>query len=374
MKRSFKLITVLGIPVEVNLSWFIIFGLIVYTLSAGYFAATTPELNILTHWLMGICAALLLFICLLAHELSHSYVAKTHQLPISGITLFIFGGVAHMEKEPATPEVEFKMAIAGPIMSFLLGILFWLISQGLYSLGFPQAVYAVTEYLTILNFVVGIFNLIPGFPLDGGRVLRAAVWQISGDLRRATLIASSLGKGFAYLLIGLGFLGLLTGNLLSGVWFIFLGIFLMEAAELSYQQVVMKKVLTGVKVEKLMSKNVITVPALMTLDHLVEEYFFKYRFTSFPVVEDDTLLGLITFHGIKEIDRSLWGQTTARQIMLPLNSDLLIRKDDDLIEATGKIARNQVGRLLVIEDSKLIGILSQRDVIRWFEFKEGAGA
>jgi Zn-dependent protease/CBS domain-containing protein len=373
MKRSIKLITILGIPVEINYSWFIIFALIVYTLSVGYFPLVNPEQGAAAHWSMGIVAALLLFICLLAHELSHSYVAKMNGLSISGITLFVFGGVAHMEKEPTSPDIEFKMAIAGPLMSFLLGALFWLISLGLNSWGSFRALSPIADYLVLLNFAVGFFNLIPGFPLDGGRVLRSLIWKFSHNLRKATLIASSFGKTFAYLMIGLGFLGLITGNILSGVWFIFLGLFLQEAAESSYRQVVMKKVLSGARVGNLMSKNVIVVPAALTLDQLVENYFFKYRFTSFPVIEDDTLLGLVTFHDIKEIAREEWPTTSVRDILIPLNPELLAHEQEDLMEAMVKLARNGVGRLLVVEDSKLIGILSQRDILRLFEFKEAMG-
>jgi len=373
MRRSFKLITILGIPVEINFSWFIIFALIVYTLSVGYFPLVNPGQSAAAHWLMGTVAALLLFICLLAHELSHSYVAKRNGLAISGITLFVFGGVAHMEKEPASPEVELKMAVAGPLMSFSLGALFWLLTLGLDHLGKIRILSSITEYLVLLNFAVGIFNLIPGFPLDGGRILRALLWKFSRNLRRATLIASGFGKAFAYLMIGLGFLGLITGNLLSGAWFIFLGLFLQEAAESSYRQVVMKKVLAGARVGNLMSKNVIVVPAILSLDRLVEDYFFKFRYTSFPVVEDDTLLGLVTFHDVKEVPREEWPTRTARDILIPLNPELLAHRQDDLMETMVKLARNGVGRLLIVEDSKLVGILSQRDILRLFEFKEAVG-
>jgi len=373
MRKSFKLITILGIPVEINYSWFIIFALIVYTLSVGYFPLVNPDQGAAAHWLMGIVAALLLFICLLAHELSHSYVAKLNGLSISGITLFVFGGVAHMEKEPASPEVELKMAAAGPLMSFCLGTLFWLTSLGLNYIGMVRSLSPIADYLTLLNFGVGIFNLIPGFPLDGGRILRALLWKFSHNLRQATLIASTFGKTFAYLMIGLGFLGLITGNILSGVWFIFLGLFLQEAAESSYRQVVMKKVLAGARIKNLMSRNVIVVPATLTLEKLVEEYFFKYRYTSFPVVEDDTLLGLVTFHAVKDIPREEWPTASARDILIPINPELLAHEQEDLMEAMVKLARNGVGRLLVVEDSKLIGILSQRDILRLFEFKEAIG-
>ncbi|KPJ64948.1 hypothetical protein AMJ44_11805 [candidate division WOR-1 bacterium DG_54_3] len=369
MRKSFRLITLFNIPVEINYSWFIILGLVVFTLARGYFPYTNPELSTLTHWIMALIAAFLLFASLLAHELSHSLVAKRHKLPIHGITLFVFGGVAHMEKEPSSPAVEFKMAIAGPAMSFFLAFLFFGLTQALYNLGLPKAVLSITNYLFILNLVVGIFNLIPGFPLDGGRVLRAALWSYYKDLRKATAIASGFGKGFAFFLIAVGFVNLFTGAIIAGIWLIFIGLFLQEAAEVSYRQVVMKKILAGIKVENFMTKDVITVLGDIKLNKLVDDYFFRFRHASFPVVEDDTVLGLVTLHDVKEIPRDKWEDKMAKDIMLPLGKQLVISKDADAMDALTKMARNNVGRLLVIKDSKLIGIISQRDIMRLFEFK-----
>jgi len=369
MRKSFRLVTLFNIPVEINFTWFIILGLVIFTLARGYFPYTNPELSAAAHWLMALIAALLLFASLLAHELSHSLVAIRHKLSIRGITLFIFGGVAHMEQEPSSPGVEFKMAIAGPAMSFFLAIVFFGLTQAFYNLGFPKYVLSITNYLFILNLIVGIFNLIPGFPLDGGRVLRATLWSYYKDIKKATAIASGFGKGFAFFLIAVGFLNLFTGSIISGIWFIFIGLFLQEAADVSYRQVVMKKILSGVKVKDLMTQNVITVPADMTLDRLVDDYFFKTRHATFPVVEDDKILGLVILHDIKEVARDKWPQISAKQVLIPLKRDLVIGKDVDAMLALTKLASNGIGRLLVIEDSKLLGILSQRDIMRLFEFK-----
>lgn len=369
MRKSFRLITLFNIPVEINFSWFIILGLVIFTLARGYFPYTNPELGAAAHWLMAIIAAFLLFASLLAHEFSHSLVAIKHNLSIRGITLFVFGGVAHMEQEPSSPSVEFKMAIAGPAMSFFLAILFFALTQVVYILGLPKAILSITNYLFILNLIVGIFNLIPGFPLDGGRVLRATLWNYYKDIKKATAIASGFGKGFAFFLIAVGFLNLFTGSIIAGIWFIFIGFFLQEAAEVSYRQVVMKKILSGTKVLDLMTQNVITVPADITLDKLVDDFFFKTRHATFPVVEDDTILGLVTLHDIKEVAKNKWPETTAKEIMIPLRKDFVISKDADVMIALARLASNGIGRLLVIEDSKLLGILSQRDIMRLFEFK-----
>lgn len=361
--------TIFNIPIEINYSWFIILALIIFTLARGYFPYTNPELGQAVYWLMAVFAAILLFASLLAHELSHSLVAKKNDLPISGITLFIFGGVAHMEKEPPSPEIELKMAAAGPTMSFFLALLFFALTQVFRNLGFSRPILSITEYLSFVNLAVGIFNLIPGFPLDGGRILRAALWKFYNDVKKATAIASGFGRGFAFFLMAIGVLYLFSGSIISGIWFIFIGFFLQEAADVSYRQVAMNKLLSGVRVENLMTKDVITVQANLPLDKLFDKYFLKFRHAAFPVVEDDTILGLITFHDVKEVPREKWHAAAAREIMLPLGKNLIISRKMDALDALAKMAKTGLGRLLVIENSKLIGIVSQRDITRLFEFK-----
>lgn len=369
MRKSFKLTTLFDIPVEVNYSWFIILGLVVFTLASGYFPLTNPELPTSIHWLIAVIAALLLFASLLAHEFAHAIVAKRNNLPISGITLFVFGGVAHMEEEPASPHIEFKMAIAGPLMSFFLATLFYVLTNLAYQVGLPNVVLAITNYLMLINIVVGIFNLIPGFPLDGGRIFRALLWHFMKDLQRATRIAARLGKGFAYFLIAFGFYNLFNSTFISGVWMIFIGLFLSEAAEVSYRQVTMKKILSGTQVEKIMTANVITVPANVTVDKLIDDFFFRYRHASFPVIEDDKVMGLLTLHNIKDVEKKAWPKTEAKTAMIPMSELLVINKHADVLQALAKMARTGVGRLLVIEKAKLIGIVSQQDITRLFEFK-----
>lgn len=369
MRNSFKLTTIFNIPVEINVSWFIILGLIVFTLAQGYFPMTNPELSEGAHWFMAIIAALLLFASLLAHELSHSVVAKRNRLPIQGITLFVFGGVAHLSKEPQSPAVEFKMAIAGPLMSFFLSASFFLLSRLFLLLNLPGALISIANYLFILNLAVGTFNLIPGFPLDGGRIFRSILWHYYKDLKKATAIASAFGKGFAFFLMGVGFFSLFTGLIILGIWFIFIGFFLYEAASASYRQIIIKKMLGGVNVDHLMSKDIISVPANIKLNKLIDDYFFRYRHAAFPVIEDDVLLGLATLHNVKEVARDKWPKTTAKDIMVPLGNKLIIGKDAHATEAMAKMANNGVGRLLVIENSKMIGIISQKDIMRLFKFK-----
>ncbi|MCX5726578.1 MAG: site-2 protease family protein [Candidatus Saganbacteria bacterium] len=373
MKFSFKLITILGIPISINASWFITFGLVLISFAMGWFPIYAPGLSDLAYWTMGIVSALLLFTSLLAHELSHSYVAIKHNLPIKGITLFIFGGVAHMTKEPSDPKTEFKMAIAGPACSVAIAATLGILTILFEKLGFPVYISAITLILSKINIWIAIFNLVPGFPLDGGRVFRAILWAILKDLKRATQIASTGGKAVASLLIAAGFLSLIYGSTLSGVWFILIGWFLWEAAGLSYQQVVMKKVLTGARVSDIMSRNVVSVEGNTSLHDLVEEYFFKYRYTSFPVISAGELKGLITLHDVKDVPRGEWPVKTAEEVMDPINEDLVIKENAQVLDALTQMAKTGIGRLLVIEDSRLIGIISQRDIVRLFEFRADLG-
>ena len=366
MKSTFKLATIFNIPIEINYSWFLVVGLVIFTLASGYFPETEPGLTTPVYWLMAFIAALLFFASLLAHELSHSLVAVRNDLPIHGITLFIFGGVAHLEQEPESPGVELRMAAAGPAMSLCLGLFFFALTQILYGFRCPSYLLAITNYLFLINLGVALFNLLPGFPLDGGRILRAILWRLTKDIRRATAVASTCGKIMALVMIGAGLLYFFSGLYLSGLWFIFIGLFVREAAETSYRQVVMKKLLSGVRVKSLMTRDVITVPADLTLDRLLDEYFFRYRFTAFPVIEDDTLLGLITFHSVKEIDRAKWPQLTVRDALQPITSQLTIGPDTDL---TSALPRLTSGRLLVVEAGRLVGILTRRDVMKLFEIK-----
>jgi CBS domain-containing protein len=237
-----------------------------------------------------------------------------------------------------------------------------------------MAIVVAMDYLSFINLAVGIFNLIPGFPLDGGRILRAALWSLFGDIKKATQIASSFGKAFAFILMGLGFLYLFYGMVISGIWLIFIGFFLRDAASASYQQVAFKRYLTGIKVRDIMTQNVVTVGQNMTLAQLVDDYFFKFRFTSLPVVTDEgEIKGLITIHSVKDTPRNEWAVTKVTEAMIPIKSDLVVNPSTDILDALAQMAGNGVGRLLVTQDGKLIGIISQRDVIRLFEVREDLG-
>ena len=374
LKKNIHLSTILGIPIDINYSWFIIFFLITWTLAQGYFPNVIPFAPLYVYWTLSATVALLFFISLLAHELSHSIVAINHGLPINGITLFLFGGVARMSEEPKTPAIEFQMAAAGPLCSFGLSIIFFFLSRIFFFLHSPALIVAALDYLSLINLAVGVFNLIPGFPLDGGRILRAALWSLFGNMKKATKIASSFGKGFAYLFMGLGLYFLFLGMVLNGIWLILIGFFLQEAASSSYLQMELKKCLGGIKVQKIMSENVVTVNENVHLLSLVDDYFFRYRHSSFPVVSDEgNVVGLIVIHVVKDVPRELWANTMVREIMFPIKSGFVINPSADVCDALTQMAGNGIGRLLVIHDKKLAGIISQRDVMSLFQVREDLG-
>ena len=371
MNRSIYAGRILGIPIDINYTWFIVFFLVTWTLAQSYFPAALPGYPIVVYWAISLIASVLFFMSLLAHELSHSAIAIKNDLPISGISLFIFGGVAHMTKEPDSAGVEFKMAAAGPACSLVLSLIFYILAEMMAALHLPMLLIATSDYLSFINLAVGVFNLVPGFPLDGGRILRAALWSITGDLKKATGIASTCGKLFAYLLMGLGFVYLFYGLVLSGIWFIFIGFFLQEAASVSYQQIAMKGALSGLPVSEMMSRDVVTVLENMPLNVFVDEYVLRYRYTSFPVLSSsDEIQGIISIHAIKDVPREQWSNKSVCEVMTPVRKDMLISPRDDALEALAQMAGNGMGRLLVVQASKILGIVSQRDIIRLFEVKK----
>lgn len=369
MKKAFKVLTLFDIPVEINYTWFIVFGLVIFTLAGGYFPETDPGLNYPAYLMMSIVASLLMFTSLLAHEFSHSVVAMRNDLPIHGITLFIFGGVAHLEKEPETPWVEFKMAIAGPLMSFALGFFFFFLTQFLLRYHVPNYIISMSNYLFIVNLMVGLFNLVPGFPLDGGRILRSLLWKGMRNLSGATRIASGIGRALAFLIMAYGFFLVFAGLFLNGLWLICIGYFVQESAEASYRQVLMRRFLSGVMAKNIMSKELSTVPPTLPVDRLVNDYFLKLRYISFPVIEDDNLLGIVTVHLIKELPQEKWPQYSVRDVMIPVSDALVIQSDAEIMECLNKMTNNEFGRLLVVEGEKLVGIISQRDILRLLDFR-----
>jgi len=366
---NIRLGKLLGIPISIDVSWFIIFALIVFTLANYYFPQVNPSITPAMSWLGGIIAALLLFSSVLAHELMHSVVAKRNGIAIGGITLFIFGGVSRMKDEPRTPQSELKMALAGPATSFVLALVFWLIALygGKARLGVLG--YEIAAYLGIINLVLGIFNMIPGFPLDGGRVLRAILWSAMDNLDRATRIASGVGQGVAYLFIFGGFWMMLLGGFLSGLWLVFIGWFLNNAAQQSYQQLALRRALSGINVHRVMTVDFPHVSPAASIDQFVHDYLLQYNYSAYPVTEDDNLLGIITVNEVRDIPRSEWKETPVRQIVKPVDEEIIIDENDDAFDALMHMAEDGNNRLLVMHDGKIKGMVTQDSIIRLAQLK-----
>lgn len=349
-----------GIPVQVHLSWLVIFALIAWSLSVGYFPKEVPDLPLVAHWANGVLAALLLFVSVFLHELSHSVAARRFGIPVSGITLHIFGGVSELKRDPDGPGVEFIIAIVGPLTSFAIAAILALI-HGLIEP--PPAPAAVLRYLIVVNTIVGVFNLVPGFPLDGGRLLRAGLWKLKGDLGWATRIASLAGTGFALLLIGVGVLRALSGEFLGGVWLVLIGLFLHQAAQGSYQQLLLRRVLEPLSVRDVMTREVIHVPADLPVARVVEDFFWPHHVSSFPVLDGQRVVGILGLHQLKELPRERWAETPARATMLPRTEALVAAPGDSLVQALEKLSRNGLGRLAVLDGERLVGYLSVKDVM-----------
>ncbi len=377
--KRIPLFTLFGFEIRLDWSWIIIAVLITWTLSAGVFPFYYPDLPPGTYWWMGVAAALGLFGSIILHEIGHAAVARRYGLPISGITLFVFGGVAEMEAEPERPGVEFWVAVAGPIASIAIAIVCYLLTVASAAAGLPVPVIGVLAYLALINLILVIFNMVPAFPLDGGRVLRAALWRWKGDIRWATRITSSIGAGFGVLLIVLGVYNVLIGNFIGGMWWFLIGLFVRAAAQMSYRQVVVREGLRGIPVRRIMSQDPITVGPRTSVADLVDNYVYRHQHKMFPVVDGGRLVGCVSLRDIKELPREEWPGTTVESIMQRCSRENTIGAEVDALGALTKMNKTQNSRLLVAEGDRLIGIVTLKDMLKFLSLKldlegeEGAG-
>jgi len=318
---------------------------------------------------MGAAGALGLFISIVFHEFWHSIIARKYDLPISGITLFIFGGVSEMTDEPHDPKTEFLMAIAGPLASFFLGLVFYSITLAERG-SWPVPVRGVLAYLASINGLLGIFNLLPAFPLDGGRVLRSILWKVKNDLRWATRVASKIGGAFALGMILMGIISFLSGNLIGGVWWFLIGLFLRNASQMSYRQVLIRRALEGERVSRFMKPDVITVNPSTSLEDLLNGYVYRHHYKMYPVVQaDQVLIGSVTVQQIKEVPRDQWRQRTVRELAQACSEDNTIGPDEDATESLAKMSRTQLSRLMVVRDGRLEGIITLKDLLGFLSMK-----
>ena len=368
--RSIKLFTLFGLTVKLDVSWLIILALVVWSLAGAVFPQQFPGLSAWTYFAMGLLAAAGLFVSIVFHELSHSLIARRFGLPMTGITLFLFGGVAEMSEEPPSAKAEFWMAIAGPISSVILGGVLLGVAYGVGATGLSEPAVGVLRWIAILNFILAAFNLIPGFPLDGGRVLRSILWHVKGDLRKATHAASRVGAGFGMVLVGLGIAQiLLLWNAIGGLWWILIGLFIRGAAKRGYQQVLMRQALSGEPVERFMRPDPVTVPPELSLADLVEQYVYRHHFKMYPVVSDGRLVGCVTTRDVQNVPQGQWAETTVGDVAASCDADNTITPDADAVDALAQMRREKVSRLIVRRNGDLAGILTLKDLLEFLSLK-----
>lgn len=361
--RRVTLFKLLGFEVRVDASWFVLAVLISWTLAVSYFPSQFKGLPHAAYWWMGIASAVGLFASIVIHEFSHSVIARRHGLPMKGITLFIFGGVAEMGDEPADAKTEFRMAIAGPVASIVLGVALYFVYLAVRA-AVPVTVSAVLGYLAWINWALAVFNLVPAFPLDGGRVLRSVLWSKWHDIRSATRTASTLGSGFGVVLILFAVWEWFTGDFIGAMWYFLIGLFLRGAAQSSYQQVMIRLALEGETVRRFMNPHPITVPSHIPVEDVVNEYIYRYHHKMFPVLDaSDRLLGCVTTTQVKSVPREEWNQHSVQEVMAPRSSENTVAPDADAISALSKMNTSGQSRLMVAEGDRLVGVIALKDLL-----------
>jgi len=384
MGSGLRLGRIAGIEIHADWSLLVIFVLIASSLAMGLFPEWHPDWSLGLIWATALGAAVALFASVLVHELSHALVGRAWGIAVRRITLFVFGGVAQMEQEPPNWRAEFWMAIIGPVTSAVLGFLCFLaagfsISPAAGEFEDPAQLFAtlgvggtLLMWLGQVNFVLAAFNLVPAFPLDGGRVLRALMWAISGDFRRATRWASGAGQAFAWFLIATGvamILGaripLFGGGLVGGVWIAFIGWFLNNAAALSYRQLLIREALRDVPVARLMLTQIATVPPDLSVSELVDRYLLRSDQRAFPVVADGRLEGMVCLHEVRKLDRAAWDRTAVRDIMVPADKLASAGPEEGASDVLSRLAGRDLNQLPVLEDGRVRGLVRREDILKW---------
>lgn len=369
---SIRIGRIFGIPVEVNASWLVIFGLVTFSLSTSYFpsisqASRAPGLALA---LVGAVTSVLFFASVVAHELSHSLVVKAEGGNVDKITLFIFGGVAQMDEEPRSPGREFLMAAAGPGMSLLIAAVCFVAYVATATRGMPWWVWAPLQYLAVINFALGLFNLLPGFPLDGGRVLRSILWAITGDLLKATRWASRAGQLLGWLMVAAAVTGVLNGRA-DLIWFGLIGWFVASLAGAAYRQQEVKSRLAGVNVSAIMTPSPEYVSGDLMLDQLVHSHFLGARHSRYPVMSEGAIVGLVTLPDVKRIDRADWPFVSTLDVTNRDLDELLVDESTNVDTLIARLAGDKPGALLVIGDGRLVGIVTRADVLALLETRPG---
>jgi|SRR5215207_3304561 len=360
---SWRVARIAGIEVRIDSSWVVIALLITYSMYL--------RLSVLYRELSGggavglaVVSAVLFFGSVLVHELAHALVAQARGIRVQDITLFLFGGATRAKVDTRGPADEFLIALVGPLTSGLLAGLFG-IAAGLDGDVLSRPLAGTLGYLAWTNLLLAAFNLVPGFPLDGGRLLRAAIWKATGSLARATQIASGAGQAVGWLLVAAGVAWLLAGDLAGGIWFAFIGWFLVQAARSSYQELQLQQLLGGVEAEDVMAADLVRIPPQLSLQEAVDDYFMRYNHSGFPVQEGGRTIGLVTLRGIRRVPRTQWPTHRVRDHMVPLGDQVVVAPDARMDGVVGKLQNSQTGRVLVAHDGEVVGIITPTDLTRW---------
>jgi Zn-dependent protease len=367
MAGTIRLLRIFGFDILIHWSWLIIATLFTWSLATGYLPDVYPEWSAERRWLAAAVTAVLFFSSVLIHELSHSVVARRRGLKVASITLFVFGGVSSLGSEPRSAREEFWIAIAGPLTSFLLAAIFagiWLLARA----GDALVITAVTGYLAYINLALGIFNLLPGFPLDGGRVLRSIVWGVKGNMLAATRTAANAGKVVAAILIGIGLLAVVAGQF-GGLWTAVIGWFLWNAADSSYQQQLLQNSLQGLTAASLTQPGGMYVPPDLTVQQFADEYLLTHQQRAFFVgLEGGDPLGLITLSDLQKAPREEWGRTTVFRAMTPRERLITVTSRTPAVEALQLMAEHDIHQLPVLNGRDVQGLLTRAALIRAIQF------
>jgi len=385
--KGFRIGKLFSINIHIDVSWLLIFGLVSWSLAAG-FGQMHPEWAVSTQWGVALLAALLFFLSVLAHELAHSIIARRRGVPVRSITLFMFGGVSNIQREPSSPMDEFLITVVGPLTSFALGAIFLFLGStlsGLEAVNQMNATALLSEiglastillWLGSINILVASFNLLPGFPLDGGRILRSILWGITENLEKATLWASRVGQAVAWLIIFAGMamlfgvqIPLLGTGFLNGIWLIFIGWFLQNAAAQSYRKVVVQDILEDVPVKKMMYPDVPIVNATLTVQKLINDHIMQSDNRAFLVFDNNKFAGLVTFEDVQAINPDSRGQIMVKDVMTPSQKIVVIAPEEEASEAFERLQSEKIRQLPVVSGSKIIGLLRRKDIIRWLQLQ-----
>lgn len=372
-RHRLTLFELFGFKVHVDASWLLLAVLVIWSLATAYFPPVLPGFPTATYWWMGVAGLIGLGFSIVVHELAHSLVARRYDMPIRGITLFVFGGVAEMEEEPTSAKGELLMAIAGPAMSLAVAIACAILARLGSGIESAAPAVAVADYLAAINGILALFNLVPAFPLDGGRVFRAVLWGWKGDFVWATRIAAAAGGLFGLLMIALGLGSAITGNVIGGIWLFVLGLFLRAAAGGAMSRAVTRDVFAGRPVRQFMRTEPVTVDPDLPVERLVDDYVYRYYFKSFPVTSGGQLLGCVHLARVVEIERERWPWQTVGTVMEPCTSDTIIGPNADASAALEQMQRTGQSRLLVTENGVLVGVLSLRDLLNFLSVRMDIG-